>query len=322
MEYLEKFNKMKFAIQECYKVDEIKLIRDKAEAYKYVLIQAKESPELIRQAEEIKLRAERRAGELLKEQGRKQEEGRPKEVYQGSTLNDMEITRNQSSKWQQIASIPEETFEEYIETEKEITTSGAVNIAKKIKREEEIEQKKEDIESGNIILPTGKYEVIVFDPPWNYNSKYDSEGFRGTTDYPEMTIDNILELDIPSADNCIIFFWTTHKFIWDAKELMINYGFEYRSILVWDKVKMGIGKLFRMQCEFCLVGIKGKPLFDNNNTHRDIIEENRREHSRKPEKFYKMVETLCIGRKLNYFGREERKGWDMFGEKVFNNGTV
>ena len=68
MEYLEKYNAMKFAIQECHSIDEIKLIRDKAEAYRYVLIQAKEAPEWIRQAEEIKLRAERKAGELLPEQ--------------------------------------------------------------------------------------------------------------------------------------------------------------------------------------------------------------------------------------------------------------
>ena len=67
MHYLVKFDEMKHAIQECYEVDEIKLIRDKAEAYRYALIQAKQSPEYIRKAEEIKLRAERRAGELLKE---------------------------------------------------------------------------------------------------------------------------------------------------------------------------------------------------------------------------------------------------------------
>jgi len=113
MQYLENYNKMKFAIQECYRVDEIKLIRDKAEAYRYVMIQAKESPGYIRMAEEIKLRAERKAGELLKEQ-EKAKGGKPyQKVYlsqattgkKEETLQEQEITRDQSSNWQRIASI-------------------------------------------------------------------------------------------------------------------------------------------------------------------------------------------------------------------------
>jgi hypothetical protein len=77
---------MKFAIQECYRVDEIKLIRDKAEAFRYALIQAKESPEYIRMAEEIKLRSERRAGEILKEQVREKGEYPRKQMSQAMTF--------------------------------------------------------------------------------------------------------------------------------------------------------------------------------------------------------------------------------------------
>ncbi|MBT9151376.1 MAG: hypothetical protein DDT40_01569 [candidate division WS2 bacterium] len=181
------------------------------------------------------------------------------------------------------------------------------------KRQQEIWQQKEAIEAGAIELPKGKYEVIVIDPPWNYNSDYDPEGFRGAPDYPEMTNEELEQMAIPNADDCILFLWTTHKFIWEAKELLELWGFEYRNTLVWDKCKMGLGKLFRLQCEFCLVGIKGKPLLSNDNTHRDIIREDRREHSRKPEQFYEMVDTLCVGRKLDMFGRQKRPGWDIFG---------
>ena len=58
------WDKMKQAIVECHSIDEISSIRNQAEAYRYALRQAKESPEIIKKAEEIKLRAERRAGEL------------------------------------------------------------------------------------------------------------------------------------------------------------------------------------------------------------------------------------------------------------------
>ena len=61
------WDKMKSAVMECHSIDEISRIRNQAEAYRYALKQAKESPEVIKKAEEIKLRAERRAGELLKQ---------------------------------------------------------------------------------------------------------------------------------------------------------------------------------------------------------------------------------------------------------------
>jgi len=84
------------------------------------MLQARESPELIRKAEEIKLRAERRAGELLKDQEKAQ--GRRTDLVVGydqvknPTLKEQGIEKDQSSNWQRIASIPEKEFEEYINT--------------------------------------------------------------------------------------------------------------------------------------------------------------------------------------------------------------
>ena len=93
---------------------------------------------------------------------------------------------------------------------------------------------------------------------------------------------------------------------------MDKWGFEYKANLVWDKEKIGMGAWLRMQCEFCLVGIKGKPIW-NNTKWRDIIREPRREHSRKPEIFYTMIEEITVGRKLNFFSREEKEGWTSYG---------
>jgi len=307
MEYLEKYNKMKFAIQECHKIDEIKLIRDKAEAYRYAMIQAKESPELIRKAEEIKLRAERRAGELLPEQIRKSEEGRPKEAFQGRTLTDMNIERKQSSNWQRIASIPEDKFEEYINTEKEITTSGAVKLAKGLKRKEEIEDIKDKIINENKQIKD-KYDVVILDPPWQYGRKYNSQGSRVASPYPEQNKEEIYNTCKDFyKDDCVLWLWTTHTFIWQAKELMDMFGFTYKATIVWDKEKIGIGSWLRMQCEFCLLGIKGKPYFKNT-TEIDIIREKRREHSRKPVKFYELVKKVCYGNIFEYYSREEKAG--------------
>lgn len=184
---------------------------------------------------------------------------------------------------------------------------------KKQKMQDYIEAQKEAIENGIAVLPEGKFEVVNIDPPWNYGTQYDPDGRRVANPYPEMNQQELLKIEIPAADDSVMFLWTTQRFIWDAKELLEAWGFTYRNMIVWDKEKIGMGDLFRMQCEFCIVGIKGKPILDNDHTNRDIIRESRREHSRKPDGFYEMVEKLCVGRKLDYFSREQRQGWEVFG---------
>lgn len=187
MDKLIKFNAMRFAISEAYRVDEVKLIRDRAEAYRYAMIQAKQSPSMIRQAEEIKVRAERRAGELLKEQVRKKGERddhiqiSQAGIFEKPTLSEQGITLNQSSNWQRIASIPEEVFEKFIGKSKEITTSGAVKLAKKIEKKKKrevlveignkIEIADSDIQLINsdfreVELTENSVDLILTDPPY------------------------------------------------------------------------------------------------------------------------------------------------------------
>lgn len=196
--------------------------------------------------------------------------------------------------------------------------SGLKTITE-VKKEDKIEQRKviiqaqkDDIASGKTKLPDGVFEVVAIDPPWNYGREYDPDGSRVANPYPEMNQEQLLALNPPFAENSVCFLWTTHAFIFDAKELLDKWGFTYKATMVWDKEKMGMGAWLRMQCEFCLVGIKGKPMW-NNTKYRDIIRESRREHSRKPDSFYEMVKEITIGRRLEYFSREKREGWEVFG---------
>lgn len=183
---------------------------------------------------------------------------------------------------------------------------------KKQEREAEIQEQREAIESGNAELPEGLYEVVCMDPPWAYGRAYDPETSRVANPYPEMAQAELLVMDPPFADDAVLFLWTTHQFMWDAKALMDHWGFAYKATMVWDKEKMGMGAWFRMQCEFCLMGIKGKPIWQNT-TWRDVIREPRRQHSRKPEAFYRMVEECTVGRRLEMFSREQREGWGAHG---------
>ena len=179
-------------------------------------------------------------------------------------------------------------------------------------RKTDIEQQKKDIEQSNFTHPDGLFDVIAIDPPWAYGREYDPETSRVANPYPEMPQSELLKIELPVKDDAVLFLWTTHAFIFDAKELMDKWGFTYKACMVWNKEKIGMGSWLRMQCEFCLVGIKGKP-FWNNTTYRDIITSPRREHSRKPDEFFDMVANITAGRRLEYFSREKRDGWEIFG---------
>lgn len=190
---------------------------------------------------------------------------------------------------------------------------------KKEERDKKIEEVKQKIENENLASIDKKYHVIAIDPPWAYNEKggfssddYDAQNNRGAVDYPTMTVEQIKNINIPSADDSVMFLWTTHAFLKDSFDILKHWGFNYKATIVWDKVKMGMGRNIRMQVEFCLLGIKGKPIIQGS-SERDIITEPRREHSRKPEAFYEMVERMCIGNKLDYFSRQNRLNWEHYG---------
>ena len=165
----------------------------------------------------------------------------------------------------------------------------------------------------NIILD--KYDVLVIDPPWEYDRKYDPDSSRIANPYPSMSLQEIYDIQLPASKNSILWLWSTHKYLYEAKDILEHWGFEYKANLVWNKEKLGIGYWLRMQCEFCLLGIKGKPNY-HNTKYRDIITEKGREHSRKPDGFYDMVNDICVGTKLDYFSREQREGWYSYGNEI------
>ena len=189
---------------------------------------------------------------------------------------------------------------------------------KKKSRLEKIEEIKEEISKG-LKAPNGLYDIIAIDPPWEYSERggsssksFEENGNRGGVDYPTMTVEELKKIKIPSKNDCVIFLWTTHAFLKDSFDLLNAWGFNYKATIVWDKVKMGMGRNIRMQVEFCLLATKGNPIL-NGSGERDIITEPRREHSRKPEAFYSKVDNMTAGYKLDYFAREKRENWFTYG---------
>lgn len=326
---LVKWNAAKKAIVEAKSIDEVKGIRDKAMAMQAYAKQIGESLEVQNDICEIKLRAERRAGEMLKEtelnKGRPSEKGLH-DVTVITKLSDLGIDKHESSRWQKIAGIPEKQFESLInevkEDNKELTESFLLSTVKKIDRIDKIEKQKKAIEKGELPLPKGTFEIIVMDPPWPYSrdgTSYDPTGNRAMVPYPEMSMEKLEEIYIPGSEDCVLWLWTTNAFMKDAYHLLKVWGFEDKTILTWNKEFLGAGWWLRNITEHCILAVKGEPRkkgFFDNKKWTTLISEKRTQHSVKPELFYKLVDEVCTGRKLDYFARKKRDGWEVWGDEV------
>lgn len=190
---------------------------------------------------------------------------------------------------------------------------------KKDERRAVIAAQIEQIKEEGITPIDGKYEVIVIDPPWRYDDteipNYAPNGNRGTSPYPTMSMEEIRNIKIPCSDNCVLWLWTTNYFMKDAFTLLKEWGFENKTILTWVKNRYGTGKWLRSQTEHCILAIKGTPIYNRDAaaSKSTVLMADMREHSRKPDEFYALVEELCVGHRLDYFAREQRPGWSTYG---------
>ena len=307
------------ALAEAKTIGETKKVMDMAHAAQIYARRQQLGEEAMAYALAIKIEALRKLGEMLAVGEDRAKVGQPKKSivldrdYTLPTLKDIGISKNLSVMAQQLAAMPVEQFEQV--RDGALAVNKALQAANVERKRAEISKSIGNAKGAHLQKLEGVYDVIVIDPPWNYGREYDPESSRSASPYPEMTQNELLAIELPAARDCVLFLWTTHAFIWDAKSIMDAAGFSYKATLVWNKQKIGMGAWLRMQCEFCLVGIKGKPLWENT-TYRDIIEEARREHSRKPDGFYTMVEAITAGRRLDYFSRQERNGWDTYGNET------
>ena len=135
-----------------------------------------------------------------------------------------------------------------------------------------------------------------------------------------MEIEEIKKLEIPSAKDSVLFLWATAPKLIEALEVMLSWGFIYKTCAVWDKKIIGMGYWFRNQHELLLVGIKGNvsPPEEKNRVS-SIIEMKRTEHSEKPDIVYEIIESMIPnGQYLECFARKNKKrnNWTYWGNEI------
>lgn len=170
--------------------------------------------------------------------------------------------------------------------------------------------------------PKGPYRVIVADPPWKYDLRDDDASHRGVTPYPTMTTDRICyEMPVVDIahDDAILFLWFTNQHVRDATEVAIAWGFAQKGVGTWVKPKIGLGHILRNRTEHFLICTRGKPKLipcGPNGNLDNVIEGPVREHSRKPDSFYELVEAIAPGSKVELFARSPRDGWASWGAET------
>jgi N6-adenosine-specific RNA methylase IME4 len=166
-------------------------------------------------------------------------------------------------------------------------------------------------------LPTGPFRVLVVDPPWQYTTRESDASHRGTVSYPCLSLEEIKALPVGNlaAEDCVLWLWATNAHIFEVPGLLQAWGFQHKTILTWVKDRIGAGNWLRGQTEHCVMAVRGKPTITCSN-QSTVIHAQRREHSRKPEEFYRLVESLCPGSKCELFAREQRSGWVSYGNQT------
>jgi len=206
-----------------------------------------------------------------------------------------------------VVDAAEEEPEAYGYLVEQMDRSG--KVAGAFRRLEVLKQAKQ-LDAAPPEFPNGPFNVIVADPPWRYES-------GSSLPYPTMDIEEIKAMPVAEIadENAILWLWTTNAHLRVAFDVVEAWGFEYRTLLTWAKNQMGTGEWLRGQTEHCLLAVRGKPVFLHGN-HSTVIEAARREHSRKPEEFYALVEATSPGSKLELFCRQQRVGWRSYGNEV------
>jgi len=162
------------------------------------------------------------------------------------------------------------------------------------------------------------YDLIMIDPPWrfvNWSEKGEEKGPE--SQYRTMTDEEILRLPVAdlATENCLLWCWATWPKLPLALECLRSWGFDYKTGGAWDKSRWGTGYIWRSVCEPILIATRGEPKVRGAGIP-NLIDESRREHSRKPDAAYTMAEQMFPGaRKVSLFERPVRPGWDGWGDE-------
>lgn len=176
------------------------------------------------------------------------------------------------------------------------------------------------------------FGTILADPPWRFSNRTGKMApeHRRLHRYPTMTLDEIAELPIAriARPRSHLYLWVPNALLQEGLEVMKRWGFSYKTNLVWFKIRKdggpdgrGVGFYYRNVTELCLFGVRGSLRTAKPGRRQvNLLATRKREHSRKPEELYEIIEACSPGPYLELFARQWREEWTVWGNEATEAG--
>jgi N6-adenosine-specific RNA methylase IME4 len=174
-----------------------------------------------------------------------------------------------------------------------------------------------------------RFATILADPPWQFINKTGKVApeHKRLARYATLSLEEILSLPVAqlTRDKAHLYLWCPNALLPEGLAVMKAWGFAYKSNIVWHKVRKdggpdgrGVGFYFRNVTELILFGVKGRNARTLAPGRRQVnlLASRKREHSRKPDEQYAIIEACSPGPFLELFARGTRKGWAMWGNQA------
>lgn len=174
---------------------------------------------------------------------------------------------------------------------------------------------------------SGRFSTILADPPWQFQNRTGKMApeHKRLLRYPTMELKEIMDLPVGrlAAAQSHLYLWVPNALLQEGLKVMEAWGFTYKSNIVWYKVRKdggpdgrGVGFYFRNVTELILFGVRGRMrTLQPGRSQVNLISTRKREHSRKPDEIYDLVESCSPGPYVELFARFKRKGWSQWGNE-------
>ncbi len=174
----------------------------------------------------------------------------------------------------------------------------------------------------------GKFGTILADPPWRFANRTGKMApeHKRLMRYETMSMQDIYELPVAqlALPESHLYLWVPNALILEGLETMKRWGFTYKTNIIWHKIRKdggpdgrGVGFYFRNVTEMVLFGIRGSlRTLSPGRSQVNLIATRKREHSRKPDELYPIIEKCSPGPYLELFARYKRKGWEQWGNEI------
>jgi N6-adenosine-specific RNA methylase IME4 len=174
-----------------------------------------------------------------------------------------------------------------------------------------------------------RFSTVLADPPWRFQNSTGKVApeHRRLSRYGTLSLDEIKVLPVEgiTAATAHLYLWVPNALLAEGLAVMSAWGFTYKSNIVWHKIRKdggpdgrGVGFYFRNVTEIVLFGVRGKNArtLAPGRSQVNFIATRKREHSRKPDELYQIIEACSPGPYVELFARGERVGWRAWGNQA------